>query len=67
MMKFVMSTATRFADEEEGIALTEYLVLLGLLVAGVIGAVVIFGNELTNVWTSWSDWFAGGAIDGPSA
>lgn len=66
MMKFMMDTATRFAEEEEGIALTEYLVLLGLLVAGVIAAVVLFGTELSAVWGSWSDWFASGEIDAPT-
>ena len=55
---------TKFADmvrvfvrEEHGIALSEYLVLLGLLVGGVILAVTTVGTNLSTAWTSWGDWF----------
>lgn len=65
-MNKLKAMAIRFADDEEGIALTEYLVLLGLLVAGVIVAVVTFGQELSAVWDTWSAWLRGGAVDAPS-
>lgn len=48
-----------FRKEEDGLALTEYLVLLGLLVGGVIAAVTAFGTNLDTVWTAWSGWVAG--------
>lgn len=56
MEKFLTNTATRFVNDEEGIALTEYLILLGLLTGAVIGAVLIFGRELGLNWQSWATW-----------
>ncbi|WP_428648636.1 Flp family type IVb pilin, partial [Roseibium sp.] len=38
---------------EDGVALTEYLMLLGLLVAGVIVAVTAAGTNLAAAWDSW--------------
>ena len=46
-----------FVREEEGIALTEYLILLGLLIGGVITAVLVAGTALSNAWNSWSAFF----------
>ena len=46
-----------FMNDEEGLALTEYLILLGLLTAAVIGAVLTIGGELGLAWESWADWF----------
>lgn len=51
-----------FRKEEDGLALTEYLVLLGLLVGGVILAVTAFGNGLDNAWDAWATWI-GGALN----
>lgn len=45
-----------FRKEEDGLALTEYLVLLGLLVGGVILAVAAFGDGLSTAWGSWTTW-----------
>lgn len=56
MMKFMKNTATRFAKDEKGIALTEYLILLGLLTGLVIAAVVLFGTGLGDNWNSWGVW-----------
>ncbi len=39
-----------FVREEDGIALTEYLILLGLLVGGVITAVLLAGSNLQSAW-----------------
>ncbi|WP_083846178.1 hypothetical protein [Sinorhizobium sojae] len=52
-MKAVMSTVRAFAREEDGVALTEYLILLGLLVGGVVGTVIIAGGNLNTAWASW--------------
>jgi pilus assembly protein Flp/PilA len=46
----------RLRDEEDGLALTEYLILLGLLTAAVIGAVTAFGNQLGLQWQTWAVW-----------
>lgn len=56
MKKFLTNTATRFVKDEEGIALTEYLILLGLLTGAVIAAVLLFGGQLGENWGSWADW-----------
>ena len=43
-----------FRKEEDGLALTEYLVLLGLLVGGTIIAVQTFGTNLDTIWDAWA-------------
>lgn len=53
---YIKDLIRRLHDEEEGLALTEYLVVLGLLIGGVIGAVLIFGQNLSNAWTNWGTW-----------
>lgn len=52
----VMVAIDRLRSEEEGLALTEYLILLGLLTAAVIGAVLAFGLQLGVRWQSWATW-----------
>lgn len=53
---YMMSLVIRFRDERDGLALTEYLILLGLLTAAVIGAVFAFGSQLGTLWQTWADW-----------
>ncbi|MBC2835654.1 hypothetical protein [Paragemmobacter straminiformis] len=43
-----------FRRDESGLALTEYLVLLGLIGGGVIFTVLAFGGYLGENWRSWS-------------
>lgn len=57
-MTKLLKTMKAFAVEEDGVALTEYLVLLALLVAGVIGAVTLAGGNLASAWTSWGSWWS---------
>ena len=45
-----------FRKEEDGLALTEYLVLLGLLTGAIIGAVTLFGGNLGTAWGGWAAW-----------
>ena len=45
-----------FKQADEGLALTEYVVLLGVLVAGVASAVTFFGDSLADLWVAWSEW-----------
>ena len=56
-MKALVSQMRAFAREEYGVALTEYLVLLGLLVGGVVVAVGMAGTNLAAAWQTWADWF----------
>lgn len=53
----------RLLSDEEGLALTEYLILLGLLTAAVVLAVLAFGQNLGAAWGAWSTWITG--LDGP--
>ena len=56
-MKAFVNSVRAFAREEDGVALTEYLILLALLVGGVILAVTSAGTSLAAVWTAWAGWF----------
>ncbi|MDK1490780.1 hypothetical protein QN219_11980 [Sinorhizobium sp. 7-81] len=56
-MKALLSKVRAFAREEDGVALTEYLILLALLVGGVITAVTLAGTNLSTVWNGWAGWF----------
>jgi len=56
-MKMIASKVGTFVREEDGVALTEYLVLLGLLVGGVIAAVTLAGTNLGIAWNSWAGFF----------
>jgi pilus assembly protein Flp/PilA len=52
----------KFSREEDGLALTEYLILLGLLTAAVIAAVIVFGEQLGAKWGEWAVWLGGAAL-----
>ena len=52
----------RIRREEDGLALTEYLILLGLLTAGVIAAVLAIGGDLATYWGEWEDFFDTAAL-----
>jgi len=56
MQTYVLDLMRRFHSEEEGLALTEYLVLLGLLTAALIAAIIAFGGALTTTWGTWTTW-----------
>ncbi len=56
-MKAFVSKVSAFAREEDGVALTEYLILLALLVGGVIAAVTAAGSNLSSAWESWGTWW----------
>ncbi len=45
-----------FRKDEDGLALTEYLILLGLLTGAVIIAITTFGTTLGGLWEGWADW-----------
>lgn len=50
---YLFDLVRRFKSEDEGLALTEYLILLGLITAAVVAAVLAFGGELQRVWEAW--------------
>jgi len=55
-----------FKRDEKGLALTEYLILLGLLTAAVIGAVLLFGEQLGLRWESWATWMSNTDLNAPT-
>lgn len=56
---YIQDLMARFHSDEEGLALTEYLMLLGLLTAAVIGAVLAFGAQLGVLWEGWVTFMEG--------
>tara|TARA_R110002124_G_scaffold49060_2_gene144257 strand:- start:112 stop:357 length:246 start_codon:yes stop_codon:yes gene_type:complete len=58
-MKTIQKNIRAFAVEEDGVALTEYLILLGLLVGGVIATVTLAGTSLNGAWATWSGFWDG--------
>lgn len=59
VMNYFTGLYVRLQDDEEGLALTEYLILLGLLTAVVIAAVLFFGEQLGIKWGTWATWIKG--------
>ncbi len=55
-MKMLSKFAVAFVKDEEGAALTEYLVLIGLITAAAVAATILFGNTLANTFNDWSTW-----------
>ena len=52
-----ITTLQSFRKEEDGLALTEYLILLGLLVGASIAAISLIGADLGAAWDTWVDFF----------
>ena len=65
LQSFATAFVNRFRSEEEGLALTEYLILLALLTAAVVTAVILYGTNLGTAWGGWADW-VGGLDNAPS-
>ncbi|MDC7743740.1 Flp family type IVb pilin [Rhizobium binxianense] len=66
-MKAFVNCVRAFAREEDGVALTEYLILLALLVGGVIVAVTAAGANLSAAWNTWATWFTANVSAPPPA
>ena len=58
-MKKAIEIIGAFGREEDGVALTEYLILLALLVGGVIVAVQLAGDSLEGAWNAWGTFWDG--------
>lgn len=66
LLNMILSHIALFRKEDDGIALTEYLILLGLLTLAVIGAVLVFGTNLAGAWNAWATWI-GSNVTGPKS
>ena len=56
---YVRGLVVQLRNDEEGLALTEYVLLLGLLTGAVIAAVLLFGQNLAVIWDAWADYLGG--------
>ena len=59
LQSFAAGLINRFRKEEDGLALTEYLILLALLTAAVVAAVIAYGQGLGANWQGWATWVSG--------
>jgi len=66
LISYVFDRRRSLRDDEDGLALTEYLLLLGLLTGAVILAVVLFGAQLGAQWTSWGNWMENSSLGAPA-
>lgn len=47
----LLEKSLQFKKQEDGLALTEYLILLGVITAAVVAGVTAFGTDLSAAWT----------------
>lgn len=62
---YVRNLVVQLKSDEEGLALTEYVLLLGLLTGAVIASVIAFGGALDTLWSAWATWLGSAAVDAP--
>jgi pilus assembly protein Flp/PilA len=58
-MTKVLGALKKFAKDEEGAALIEYTVLLGIMLVAVIGSIVYTGGWITTKWQALTTALAG--------
>ena len=51
-MTSVLNLAKRFAADEEGAALIEYTVLIGIMLTAVIATIITVGTWVNTKWTA---------------
>ncbi|RUW52652.1 Flp family type IVb pilin [Mesorhizobium sp. M1A.F.Ca.ET.072.01.1.1] len=55
-MKKLMTLTRQFRDDENGAAMVEYTILLGIITVAVIATVVLVGGWVTTKWTTlWTN------------
>ena len=54
-MRKVMEVAKRFRREEDGAAMIEYTVLLGIITVAVITTIIAVGTWVGGEWTALND------------
>ncbi|TJV72713.1 MAG: Flp family type IVb pilin [Mesorhizobium sp.] len=51
-MKKLMTMARQFRDDDNGAAMVEYSILIGIITAAVITMIIAVGVYVTNAWTT---------------
>ena len=52
-MRKLLGALKKFGKDEEGAALIEYTVLLGILLVAVIATITLVGTWISGQWTAW--------------
>jgi Flp pilus assembly pilin Flp len=55
-MTKVASLVARFAHEEDGASIAEYLVLLGVVAGVLVTAIAGFSRALAGAFNTWATW-----------
>jgi pilus assembly protein Flp/PilA len=64
-MQKLLELAGRFGEDEDGAALVEYTVLLGILVAAVIVTIGLVGTWISGRWDALADALPGAVPPAP--
>jgi pilus assembly protein Flp/PilA len=51
-MKKLMTMARQFRNDENGAAMVEYTILLGMITVAVIATIILVGNWVVGQWTT---------------
>ncbi|TIT54290.1 MAG: Flp family type IVb pilin [Mesorhizobium sp.] len=51
-MKKLMTMTRQFRDDENGAAMVEYTILLGIITVAVIATIVLVGTWISGQWTT---------------
>ncbi|MER9028090.1 Flp family type IVb pilin [Mesorhizobium sp. M0674] len=51
-MKNLMTMTRQFRDDENGAAMVEYTILLGMITVAVIATIILVGAWVTGQWTT---------------
>ncbi|MER9028089.1 MULTISPECIES: Flp family type IVb pilin [unclassified Mesorhizobium] len=51
-MKKLMTMTRQFRDDENGAAMVEYTILLGMITVAVIATIILVGTWVTGRWTA---------------
>lgn len=51
-MRKVLELAKRFRDEENGAAMIEYTVLIGIITVAVIASIIVIGGWINTQWST---------------
>ncbi|PBC07897.1 Flp family type IVb pilin [Mesorhizobium sp. WSM3859] len=63
-MKKLMAMARQFRDDENGAAMVEYSILIGIITAAVITFIIAVGVYVTNAWSTLCTNLATDAVNG---
>lgn len=66
-MNKLMNVARRFREEEDGAAMVEYSILVGIITAAAIGLILAVGTYVTGAWSTLCGALGTGKCTPPTA